>query len=1200
MNKWTTEQETAIEERKKDILVSAAAGSGKTAVLVERIIRIITDKEKPVDIDRLLVLTFTKAAASEMRERISARLLSLLKDDPKDINLKNQLTLLNRAQITTIHAFCMDVVKKNYAAINVDPAFRVADEAETAIIENDVLDELFEKKYEENDEDFLGLVESFDNGFKDSGLRKMLLDIYKFVRSTPFPKKWIDEMVERYNFKGDFEDGFFGKLIKEEIAMRLDWAKDNVLTAISITQKPYGPQEYFMALQIDIDGIAVLEKALEKGLADFEKAYYEYEYEALSRKKKDTDAVLADAVKKLREKEKSNITEIGKQVLIKDLKLIEEDVIKSYPFLKALGELVKEYDELFGLAKAKKQIMDFNDLEQFCLKVLVKEDACGDFVITDCARSYREKFYEIITDEYQDSNLIQELVLSAVSKGANRFMVGDVKQSIYRFRMARPEIFMEKYNTFSLKDGEKIRIDLFKNFRSRKNILDGINFIFERIMSPSLGEIEYDEGARLEAGAEFKEGPDDSIVLDILLKDSIKAYAEENEYDFEVSEIEARHIALRIKELIAQGYMVTEKSDGSLRKATYGDIVILMRATNTTTEVFSSVFEQEGIPLKTDTSSGFFNTTEIMTVVNFLSIIDNPRQDIPLISVLYSPIYALNATELMNIKLIGKKDFYECAIEYCKIGEDEGIKSVLNEFFDDLESFRNEAGHISIADLILKIYNDTGYFNMAGMMEDGSLRQANLRLLINKAENYENSNFNGLFNFIKYIERLKVKGIDMGEAKTSVEKTAVSLMTIHKSKGLEFPIVFVAGLGRKFNKRDITQNVLMHQSLGFGTKRFDYKNRVVYETAERKLIGQRIEREGLSEEVRVLYVALTRARDKLFLVGSVDDIKKRVSDWGAYLFFEEIPYHNLLNEISFLNWIAPCIMRHRDGQVLRDMLDVDDYMLGCGIIDDESRWEVNIIGSIADGDAEEQTEDIVDAEADDKIKAEIKENLRWEYGFKDSIGMPANVSISEIKRIYQDRYEAESDETRFKESSGFEYIGFDEKKGISSARRGTIMHTVMEHIDFSADVSAEYIKDLLLRLVDKNIISEEEADTVKIKKVLAFFKNDIFNRIRNAKAVCKEEPFVMTLKSNEVFDQVFGNSDEDILIHGIIDCYFEEDDGLVLLDYKTDFVTSEEEIRNRYKIQLDMYKQALEKATGKRVKNVYIYLFGTDSILDMG
>lgn len=1201
MSKWTKEQENAIEKRGCDILVSAAAGSGKTAVLVERIIKIITDKDEPVDIDRLLVLTFTNAAAREMKERISTSLSKLLRENPKDINIKNQLTLLNKAQITTIHAFCMDVVRKNYALINIDPAFRIADDAETEIVKNEVLDSLFEEKYAAGDEEFLSLIESFDTGLKDSGLRRNLLEVYKFIKSNPFPDKWIYEACERYNLCDCLENSFLGALIAEEIRFKNEAAKINGIAALSVTKKPYGPVEYADAITDDLEFIEKLEKGIELNFATVINLIDNHKFKTLARKKKETDDTLAQEAKLLREALKDEIKEIRKKILIKSTEQMEEDISKTYPFLKYLGELVLEFDKRFDEAKRRKNIMDFNDLEHYCVKVLVKENDDGTIEISDCAKSYRERFYEILTDEYQDSNTVQELILSAVSKGGNRFMVGDVKQSIYKFRMAKPEIFMEKYESFK-KDGSQVRIDLFKNFRSRKNILDGINFLFERLMSKSFGDIEYDEAAALSAGGSFEEVSDDSISVDILEKSGIEAFAEENGEDFALSEVEARHIAKRIKKLMNEDFGVTEKSTGKLRKIKYSDIAILMRASKAATEVYTEVFEREGIPLKTDMSSGFFNTTEIMTVTNILNVIDNPRQDIPLVSVLYSPIYNLDANDLMEIKLMGKKDFYSCLKEYLENGKNEDIKNTVSLFFDDLKAFRNEVGHITIADLITKIYNDTGYFDMAGAMEDGKTKQANLHLLIKKAENYEKSNFHGLFNFIKYIERVALTSSEVGEARLDAgEAESVSFMTIHKSKGLEYPVVFVAGLGKKFNKSDGQKSVLMSPSLGFGLKRFDYKNRVIYETASRRVIGENIVRESLSEELRVLYVALTRARDKLFLVGTVDDFGKRMASWATYMFFEKLPYSRLLKENCFLDWIVPCLLRHRDGNKLRHIADIEDYCLGCDIVEDESRWDISVINSLENEKAEEKEEKTEAFEADSDEVKRIKESLSAKYAYNGAVSLPANVSISELKRLYQNRFEEEENESiQFKEASGFEYADFkaDTSKP-SSARKGTVMHSVMENISFKNAVGKADVKDVLDGLVFKNVITGDEADSVNVYKVLNFFKNPFYERIKNAKAVYKEEPFAMTLKSEEVFPDknVFG---EDILLHGIIDCYFEEEDGLVVLDYKTDFVTSEEEIKNRYALQMKMYAIALEKATGKRVKGVYIYLFGTDKILDMG
>jgi len=1210
-NKWTKEQLKAIDERGKDILVSAAAGSGKTAVLVERIINIITDSKKPVDIDRLLVLTFTRAAASEMRERISARILSLLKEYPKDINLKNQLTLINKAQINTIHSFCMEVIKKNYAAVGIDPVFRVADDAEKGIIESEVMDELFEEKYTSGDEDFLKLVDSFGSGVKDTGLKDIIKEIYRFVRSTPFPDKWIDEMVERYNAsENDFEDTFFGQLMKDEISSRLDWARKNIETAIKIAgiktgieELGDGPAEYVPSFIDDIELIDELEASLKNSIKDFSADLDSCKFKTIARKKKTTNATLAEEAKMLRDEAKKEIKGIKEKVIFKDISLIEEDIERIYPFLKAIGELVKEYDRRFDEAKRKKQVMDFGDLEHYCLKALLNDDGS----ITDCALSLRERYYEILTDEYQDSNPVQELILSAVSKGSNRFMVGDVKQSIYKFRMAKPEIFMEKYNTYALTGEESIRIDLFKNFRSRKNILDGINYIFENLMSPQMGEIVYDEAARLDAGAQFEEGVDDSIELDIIESEKVEDSSDETgEGALAMAEMEAIHIAGRIKELIAEGFMITDKASGKLRRAEYKDMTILMRSASKSAQVFTDIFESEGIPLKTDASSGFFNTTEIMTVVNYLKLIDNPRQDIPLISVLYSPIYDLNADDLMQIRLDGgKKDFYSCVKKYSEEGIDKRIKGILESFFDDIEGFRKEVGRLSIAELILKIYNDTGYFDMALAMPEGKLRGANLRLLIQKADGYEAANFHGLFNFIKYVERIKTTGIDVGEAKTDAgEENAVSFMTVHKSKGLEFPIVFVAGLGKEFNKQDATKSVLMHQELGFGIKRFEPEKRVVYETAARRLIGERITREGLSEELRVLYVALTRARDKLFLVATVPDINKKIRKWASYLFFEKMPYYNLIRETTFVDWLGPCIMKHRAGKELVERGELKYSFFNCEIGKDKSVWKLNIINDVFKAIESVFPEEGVNKEAseiDEKLIKRITENIRWRYPYKGASKMPANVSISELKRLYQEKFELAGDESRhYTAERGFEYPDFDDKEEIiTSSRKGTVMHALMERISFEDDVDSDSVKNTLESMISKGLVTEKEAASVDSKKVLAFFKTDIYERIKKAYSVFKEEPFAMELDSREAFGDKYGDIDEKVLLHGIIDCYFEEDDGLVLIDYKTDRAKSSEEIKKRYKIQLDIYKMALERATGKTVKEVYIYLFDTDSFLDM-
>ncbi len=1234
-NRWTKEQWAAITTRGCDILVAAAAGSGKTAVLVERIIMMVTEGPNPIDIDRLLVVTFTNAAASEMRQRIGEAIQQKMEENPLDSHLQRQSILLNRAKITTIHAFCLEVIRENYMDVDIDPSFRIADEAETALMKSELIEELFEEKYaSEDNAGFLALVESYGENTRDTRLRDLVFTVHSFVQSSPFPDRWIDEMCGRFYIGAEkpLEETLWGTMLTEETAFELNGLLSLSKRALAVIDEPDGPLEYREAVVSDIALLSGLSDILQKGLEDFHQALFSVGFAKLGRKKKDSSEEKIERVKALREEVKDGLKGIKEKLFFKTPEKLKEDILHLMPVITSLGSLIKEFGARYQSAKRDKMLVDFNDLEHYCLQILLAEGSTEKNPIpSKAALTLQERFEEILTDEYQDSNLVQEMILSVISRGSrerhNRFMVGDVKQSIYRFRLARPEIFMEKYETYPLtKNGASVRIDLFQNFRSRAEVLNGINFLFRQLMTKDLGEVTYDENASLHPGASFpeiQEGMEAGGATEVCLIDTRKEERDEESSvsedgeeieDISAMELEVLYIGGRIREFIDSGFQVADRETGGYRRVTYRDIVVLLRASNTWADLFVDKFMDMGIPAFAESVSGYFDTAEVMTVLNLLYVIDNPVNDIPLIASLRSPIYRLGSEELAKIRLKrAEGSFYDCVLSY-RAEEEDSTADKLMKFLEDLELWRTLAVTLPVDELIWDIYNRTGYFDYVGVTPAGNIRQANLRFLLDKAVKYETTSFKGLFHFIKYIEKVQQNKTDIGSAKVlSENENLVRIMSIHKSKGLEFPVVFVSGLGKRFNKRDMTKPVLLHPDLGFGPVYVDYEMRVTYQTIAKSLIARRIQKENLSEEMRILYVALTRAKEKLVLTGAVRNMDNALSKWAMYAGDSktELPYYDMCQGNSFFDWIMPALARHRDGKVLRG----DGETAGTGsaaLYSDASRWDIKRI-SVEDIASHLQNErkkeeaaknSIEDLQADRDYsghREEIRKKLSFVYPYETETTFPANISISEIKRLFYEERELPSRETqnkRAEETIRFQQPAFlEEKKGLSGARKGTAVHTVLERLDFKKNYAYEDIKNEIAGLVAGNILSEEEGKSVPIRKVLRFFNSDLGKRLYEADRIYKETPFVLAMSPWEIYKrEEFRQSGEKILVHGIVDCFFYENDRIILLDYKTDYVEEgqEDKIKDRYGIQLSIYKKALEEILETEVSESYIYLFGLD------
>ena len=1241
--KWTNEQLQAIKTRRCNLLVAAAAGSGKTAVLVERIIRIITDEENPVDIDKLLVVTFTSAAASEMRERIAAAISKALEKSPNSKNLQRQLTLLSRANITTMHSFCLDVIKNYFYTIDLDPSFRIGDETEATLIKNEILEELFEEYYEEDNEEFKDLIEAYSGSKDDLKLKEMILSLYRFSMSGPWPEQWLVEKAEDFNIStiDDLDKSPWVKVLKDSLRVELEGFLNMYKKAINIINDTDGLEPYLEAFNSDYDYLERAYASLNENLNSIYIALNSITFIKLKTVKKNqvSDENAQNTVKSIRDSVKKKIKSLIESTFEFTPQEALDGIIGVYPFMKSLASVTLEFSKRFNEKKREKNILDFNDLEHLCLKILIDRDENNNIIPSKVAEHFMEFFDEVLVDEYQDSNNVQETIIDLVSRRrfeeSNVFMVGDVKQSIYRFRQAKPELFLDKYNRYSLEEGSNDRkIQLYKNFRSREEVIEGVNYIFKMVMSQTVGELEYTDEEALNLGASFEEVNDDEsivggeIELHILDKSGIvkekvedsfdddDEIAKEEEEDIDGITLEAKIVAKRIKELFeikdGKRFKVFDKDTKEYRDVKYKDIVILLRATKNWAEIFLDELGSEGIPVYADTGSGYFESIEIRTIMSLLKIIDNPLQDVPMIATLRSPICGFTAEELSDLRLLNKDlYFYELIKEVSEgIHEiNEELKFKCSKFIDDLSKWRERAIYTPIDEFIWYLYMDTAFYGYVGAMPNGKLRQANLKILFQRAKQYESTSFKGLFNFINFINKLRKSSGDMGSAKVLGEnEDVVRIMSIHKSKGLEFPVVFTSGMGKQFNLMDLSNSILYHEELGFGPNFVNLETRNSYSTLAKEAIKKRIRLETLSEEMRILYVAFTRAKEKLIITGASSNLEKSISGWISSASLDEsiVLPSEVLKGKSYLDWIAMAMCKHTCGEKLRGVTGATREL----ITSDFSKWDIKFwTKELLTVDKNLETVDKVEDESmfitskNVVVDKEISRRLDYKYKFIEGAMLPSNISVSDLKKkefTYGD--EIHDTVEVFKEKEVLKPKFLKEEKGLSAAERGTVIHYVMQRLNYDRVSTISEIKAQIEEMVLDNSLTEKEASTVWYKKIYNFFNSNLGKRLLKAykdeRLVSRELPFFTELSSVEYKPELNKDVyiDEKIRLQGIIDCFFEEEDGIVLLDYKTDYVEEEkvDEIIERYRAQLKYYKDALEKITEKRVKESYLYLFGID------
>lgn len=1183
--KWTSEQKKVIDLRDRDILVSAAAGSGKTAVLVERIVNRICVDNPPVDIDRMLVVTFTKAAAAEMRERVSRAIDSLKEQKPDDENLQRQSTLVHNALITTIDSFCLFVVQNNFAQLNLDPDFRIGDQAELKLMLKDALAQVFEDNYaREDNEAFINLIDTYSKGRNDSAVRQMVEDIYYKAGSSSWPRKWMNSLLRLYDIKSakQLEDSEIIKEIVDYSRVLLEEAVQELTMAKDLAAATPRLEKYALTLTEDI--------ALFDGMADV--TGYVGMQEFLNKisfgriaviRKFDGDEKKKERVKSMRDAAKKTVDGIKQKYFGMSTKLMYEQLERQRPFVKELIRLSLEFYDAMEAVKTRKRVFDFSDIEHFALRILVDEQTLEP---TETAREFSKHFEEIMIDEYQDSNQVQEDILTAISREhqgvGNMFMVGDVKQSIYRFRMARPELFMEKYNTYTSDDSAHQRIDLHKNFRSRNEVLDFTNDIFYKIMAADLGNVQYDDDAALYPGASY---PEETMSPELLLvdyKDEELSEIIEDE-DGDKVQIEALLIANRIRSLMENG-MVTDKKTGQLRAVQYRDIVILSRSVATWGNTVAAVLKDCDIPAHVESNTGYFSSYEIQVILSMLRILDNPLQDIPMAAVLASPIVGMDDEELAQIRSAFKGVSFAQAALSAMAGEDGYEDEKLKAFALVFERLRGAVADTPIHELLYMMLDETGFYRYASAMPAGKRRRQNIDMLIEMAAAYEKTSYKGLFHFVRYIDIQQKYEIDYGEADTAGENDdVVRIMTIHKSKGLEFPVVFVSGLGKGFNTQDTKSDLVIHEKLGLGLVEKTKSPRTKRPSLIRNEIESRIKRENLGEELRVLYVALTRAKEKIILTGGLSNAQKSFEKYrGNINVNQPISFGQREKAGCYLDWIIPAMLSYPDRYTV-STVDATEFAARTAMdmaANDISRAQ--LIGHIS---------------AADETKAkELAEEFDFEYAYASDITKKSKYSVSELKHDSMvekyDSTEREAERPKFlleeKETYVPDFARDDDEAGDASnkskelknaagvnqgALRGTAVHRVMECLDFKSlcDIDTKdhvavsaFVKKSMDEMLKKGLITDDMYRLTRPKLIEQFISSDVAARMAQADKrgdLYKEKPFVMDY--------------EGVLVQGIIDVFWLENDKIVLLDYKTDRVNAAKELIDRYSTQLKLYADAL-------------------------
>ena len=1199
---WTNEQQAAIDSRGQTLLLSAAAGSGKTAVLVERIIRRLLDKEYPIDITELLVVTFTKAAAAEMRDRIGTALMKAL-SETKDPRVERQLALLPSAQISTLHAFCQHVIRKYFYTIDLDPAFSIAGEEELNLLRRQVLEDVFLSYYEDDEKASIlyPLADMFGSDRGDDILMDTVSRMYIYARSLAWPEHWLKEAARSYDVAPDavIDDMVWAGPIKDAVRRILEEDArlyDGVLYHLR-QREAFAPAcDTFVAEQA-----ALRQAAQARSWNDLSRFVRAIDFPRLKslRKLSDDDKAVWERCKKVRDDVKKDVIKTLQAVYFSATPEEWLDGMRAMkPIMDGLVTLTLDFAKAYGAAKKEKGWIDFSDLEHFCLQILLAPDASPEHPVPSAAaEELRSQYEEVFIDEYQDTNGVQELITRLVSGEDNRFMVGDIKQSIYRFRLADPTLFLEKYHSFS-RDEKAVQrcIDLGRNFRSVPVVLDAVNAVFSRAMTAEAAGMDYGEREKLYAG---RQAPDDErwiggpVEVDIVPTPS----DEEDDDGSTAFEKECRFIAGRIGELLASGRMAARK-DGTLEPLSYRHIVVLLRSMAGKADVLIQALQEGGIPSYAEQSGGYFAAVEVQVMLALLRCIDNPEQDLAMAAVLRSPLVGLDETALAGVRLAGDGTLWQnlpAFVASLPDGVDE--KEDLQQFMAAFDSWRTYSRRHGVAELLQRLYDDTAYVDFVGAMPGGDVCQANLKALYDRARQYEEAGFRGLFRYLQLMDKMKEDGLDLAPAKVVSEKEdVVRIMSIHKSKGLEFPVVFVADMGKAFNRRDTQDQILFHNRLGIGLKQYDPEWRMSYPTLIWSGIAAQLRWEGTAEEERILYVAMTRARDQLILTGHSSHIDRDWQRWTSRL--------NPAQAKSYFDWVMPAALAPFGAKA-----DADYARPGAAWQD--AIWQVRIARAVPAGTVEEGAYDgeprLEALRRGDltgtPVPSWLDEQLSWQYAYPQAVRTAAKFSVSEVKRRYQELHSDElQDEAALSvpaaaviptapgEDDAFAALPpwlAGEEAAVSGAQRGTALHKALQYITPAADQTTATLRREIDAFVRQGLLSREEAKLVYVPVLAAFCQSDIGRRMAESPELHREYPFTVLLAGGDPLPET--ETGEQILIQGVIDCLFREDDAWILVDYKSDRLETADAFRSRYAVQLALYKRAVEQITHRPVEETYIY-----------
>ena len=1262
--KWTPEQESAIMSPKdsnlgaQTLLVAAAAGSGKTAVLVERIITRLKDMENPLSVQELMVVTFTKAAAAEMSARIGVALAKAMEstdDKALQARLERQLNLLPSAHISTLHSFCQWVIRSYFYKLDIPPTARIGNEAEMALLKQEVLENLLKEAYEHNEYGIFDLSDFFSDDKSDAGLQDKVLSLYEFAMSQSNPDGWMRHAVEPYKAaqEQDLRDTLWGRAMWDDQQAEIDRIADRIEQMEPLLESPVGPKKWDKVYQEQLAALAQLKGAQTwsdmvdvcRNLDTFTKANFTSLSKALE--KGEVDGALADEFKSLGSQNKDSLKGMKNGLFHIDESVLQQQFKDQYPLIHNLVELTIAFHKAYDEAKKEQGIMDFSDLEHLCLALLVEPGTEDDPQPSEVALELQDTFKEIMVDEYQDTNGVQETIINLISRVDNRFYVGDVKQAIYSFRMADSSLFMNKYNTYGLmNDAVERRIDLAKNFRSHENILTTTNFIFYQIMTQEAAELDYGEKESLIPGRIVEEAPSDWVggAVELhLLDTSDTNRSDETEGDSETAgdepennERELDFIIQKIKELHASKKQV-QNADGSFRQIQWRDFAVLRRSLAGWGTRAVAAMRQAGIPAVVNERDGYFEAQEIQLLLSLLQIIDNPEQDLPMAAVLHSGLVGLDANELGALRLTGDGSLWSVMPLYAEQAQDERLL----QFIAHIERWRTLSRRHGVADLLWDIYETLDYVNYVGAMPNGLVRRANVMALYERAKGFESSGFRGLFRFLRFVESLRDSNQDMAVANVVTEADdVVRLMTIHKSKGLEFPVVFLSGVQKKFNTMDFNSPLLVDKNGGIGLKGYYPDIRVSYPSMP-WLYCKSIKSDAMkAEEQRILYVALTRARDKLFLTGYINKEIKKEKGVGAHIKHAALTQTQALGADlikagnSYLHWLLIAFARHLDGGApLRNIIELEGET-NFDLLDRQCQVKVEIHDGSLYGDLDYKadvdettinTVRVLGKVNDVALPEEIVQRFAFTYPNLVAAKTTAKISVSELKRRFAER-DAEAvsatdvsmqqkpviscditedttgenaildtsiptiSETELADSvfgrKPLAIAAADEV--VTGAQWGTLMHEAMQWLPVKK-YTQKSMTDMLDSLQAEGKFSDEERSLLSDRSLYGFFNSNLGQRLIASKRVERELPFSMLFDGNRVYPDV--ENGERLFLQGIIDTVFVEDNQWVLVDYKTDRVKSGDELIRRYKIQMDLYKEALERLTNMPVKASYIYSF---------